>query len=284
MLKAIETIKRVFDFEITKEQLQFKDQTATPMYGLRRSDTGQAINVPSVSEGYEPHTTEDIVALVQSAENLFGCETEATCYFDRGHYVVLKPSNDVRRAIFGSKYNMFPRMVVRARYNGLLDALGGAFVDGCTNLIMMQAVHMMRTRIRHTHSLITKMDALKHDFSALDGNWERITEQAEFMQENKVNFAGYLDDLYGAPDDNAGALTRHKNRTRAIMDRMLRERFEQGRGAIEGHSISGWEAYNAVQGYIQHDSPRNNNPSRIARAMLAIDSPIVKKAELLALQ
>ena len=43
--------------------------------------------------------------------------------------------------------------------------------------------------------------------------------------------------------------------------------------------VTGWEAYNAVQGYHQHDATRRGNPSDIERALLALDNQQVARAE-----
>jgi hypothetical protein len=47
--------------------------------------------------------------------------------------------------------------------------------------------------------------------------------------------------------------------------------------------VSKWEAFNAVQGYVQHEATRkgaNRNGLDIARAMQAMNDPAVSRAEL----
>jgi hypothetical protein len=50
-----------------------------------------------------------------------------------------------------------------------------------------------------------------------------------------------------------------------------------------GWEVSAWEAYNAIQGYVQHDASRRGNPSDIDRVILAAADPAVLRAEHLAL-
>jgi len=47
--------------------------------------------------------------------------------------------------------------------------------------------------------------------------------------------------------------------------------------------VSAWEAYNAVQGYVQHDASRKGSPSDFSRIIGASRDMSVKKAETLAL-
>ena len=47
--------------------------------------------------------------------------------------------------------------------------------------------------------------------------------------------------------------------------------------------VSSWEAYNAIQGYAQHDASRKRNPSDFDRILLSMNDKYVKSAEVLAL-
>ena len=95
----------------------------------------------------------------------------------------------------------------------------------------------------------------------------------------------FLDQIYGQPaEDSKRGKTVHKNRTEEIFRRLSRERFSTGRPSMDtSYKVSAWEAYNAVQGYVQHDASRNGSPSEFARIVGASKAPAVKKAETLAL-
>ena len=63
----VATIRQRYDFTVDKLPLRGPDNLNTPWYGLFRSDIGQPVGGGSVSERYMPHTTDDIVALVEAA-------------------------------------------------------------------------------------------------------------------------------------------------------------------------------------------------------------------------
>ena len=80
------------------------------------------------------------------------------------------------------------------------------------------------------------------------------------------------------------AVTVHRDRTEAIFKRLQSERFRTGRDRMTGtFEVSAWEAFNAVQGYVQHDATRKGSPSDFARIIQASNDAAVKKAETLAL-
>jgi hypothetical protein len=91
----------------------------------------------------------------------------------------------------------------------------------------------------------------------------------------------FLDQVYGQPDqDSKRSKTIHKNRTEAIFRRLSRERFRTGRHVMDTEfKVSAWEAYNAIQGYVQHDASRKGSPSDFDRVIAASNDQHVRKAE-----
>ena len=83
--------------------------------------------------------------------------------------------------------------------------------------------------------------------------------------------------------DNVSCNLNH-DKHEAIDKRLRRERVRVGKPDLgPGFVVSGWEAYNAVQGYVQWDMPRKGDPSDFARVIRGASDPAVKKAEELAL-
>ena len=73
-----------------------------------------------------------------------------------------------------------------------------------------------------------------------------------------------------------------------IFKRLRDERFRSGRGDIAADfKVSAWEAYNAVQGFAQHDmgfrGRDNNSVSGFERILRASNDQHVRKAESLVL-
>ena len=99
----------------------------------------------------------------------------------------------------------------------------------------------------------------------------------------------FLDQIYGRPTDEQLALafrgqavravTVHQNRTEAIWNRLKRERDETGRPQLND-TVSAWEAYNSIQGYVQHDAQAKKGfKGEFDRILRASRDPAVRAAE-----
>jgi hypothetical protein len=92
----------------------------------------------------------------------------------------------------------------------------------------------------------------------------------------------FLNQIYPEPkEDSKNSLTKHRNRTASIFNRLQSEREKLGQND-RTFNVNAWLAFNAVQGYEQHDSKRNGSPSGIDRALRSLDNKYVRQAELLA--
>lgn len=285
MSTILETVKSKFDFSVEKFPLAGPDGLKTPVYGLFRSDNGEYVGRPC-SKHYVAHQTDDVMALVESASEAFDGIGSLQCHFRDGHYVSIAPDKDERRAIFGTADNIFPRFIVNAGYDGrAFSATVGFYRDACSNLAMMRQVSGTTVSIRHNSNLREKMDDLIQTFSTLRESWVTLADVAAELQTRQVRMADFLDQVYGQPNENSkNSMTRYKNRTKAIFRRLSRERFTTGRGSMDSEfNVSAWEAYNAIQGYVQHDATRKGNPSDFARIISAANDQAVKKAESLVL-
>ena len=129
------------------------------------------------------------------------------------------------------------------------------------------------------------MDDLIQTFAVLKQSWSTLSDVIAELENRKVSMIDFLDQVYGQPaEDSKRGKTIHKNRTEAIFRRLSRERFSTGRRVMDtSYNVSAWEAYNAVQGYVQHDASRKGSPSEFARVIGASKDTAVKKAETLAL-
>ena len=284
-VSAVDSVKSKFDFSVDKFPLAGPDGLKTPLYGLFRSDTMEFVGKPC-SKHYVAHQSDDVLALVESAGEAFEGVGDVQCHFRDGHYVSIAPSRDQRRAIYGTADNIFPRFIVNAGYDGrAFSAIMGFYRDACSNLAMMRQVSGTSVSIRHGSGLREKMDDLIQTFSVLRESWATLGDVIAELQSREVRMTDFLDQVYGQPDpDSKRGVTIHKNRTEAIFRRLSRERFTTGRGSMDSQfNVSAWEAYNAVQGYVQHDASRKGSPSDFARVIAASNDAAVKKAEGLAL-
>lgn len=291
-MTATEKVEAAFDFEIVKMPLSGPDNMTTPYFGLFRDDTCEVVSGSSVTSRYKPHQTEDVVALVRACESVFGDSAKVTTNFDRGHNVIIAPSNEFRRSIYGTEDNIFPRLIIKGNYDKkAFSASMGMYRDACLNLAMLQSVQESRQTIKHTTALTEKLEDLKVTFRALQNTWEGVEETALKMEDNRVNMVDFLNEIYGDPSDleSTRAINTHKKRTEAILTRLMREQRSTGRDEntstrlTHDHIVSGWMAFNAVQGYHQHNATRRGEKDPVERALMALEAPQVAKAEALAL-
>ena len=282
-----EKVVNAFNFQIEKFPLSGPDNLKTPFYGLFRSDNLKTVG-NAVSKRYVPHQTDDVLAITEAASKAFGDGIDVKCHFRDGHFVEIAPSSSHRRTIFGTEDNVFPRCIVNAGYDGrAFKASLGFYRDLCSNLHIPKAVGFASSvRLRHTSGLRKFMNGMIEDFKLLGDSWDSMVEQLESMQNREVRIVDFLNEIYPQPeDDSKRGLTIHKNRTEAILRRLMRERQASGRPELDqSGSVSAWEAFNAVQGYVQHEATRksgfNNDMDRI---ILASRDQAVVAAERLAL-
>lgn len=280
-------IRTAFDFTVDKLPLSGPEGLRTPHYGLFRGDSGKCVGV-ACKRGYEPHTVDDVCALAEAAVGAFQGDADVRCLWREGHYVTVAPSAEYRRAIFGTVDNIFPRLIIRAGYDGrAFNASLGYYRDLCKNLsIIRTAGSVVSDNIKHTHHLRDRLDDLQRTFARLAAGWDGVAETARQLDAQSIDLAGFIRQVYpladGATDRSQRAYDR---RTESIVRRILRERLETGRqtsGQFNGRA-SLWEAVNGVQGYVQHDMPRHGRPDILTRAIVALDDAAVSRAMELAI-
>lgn len=289
------SVRSAFNFDVDKFPLYGPDNMPTDQYGLFRSDTGYIDGVKSISGRYVPHTTDDVCSLVEAASEMFNGEIECKTHWNRGHYVSISPTQDQRRSIYGSRDNIFPRVVIRGGFDGKgFQGTMGYWRDACSNLAMMRQVSGVSVSVRHTSGLRSRMDELVETFSQLSTGWENTVDAAHRMQERSVNFSAFVREVYAdrlptaeqilrSESEKVLAVTRFETMLKKMTERVSREQYRTGRER-NIHTISAWEAFNAVQGYVQHDAQtRSGFGSEFARILRAASDSHVHKAEALAL-
>jgi hypothetical protein len=275
------SVRSAFDFTVDKFPLFGPDHMPTDQYGLFRSDTGYLKGVKSVSPRYVPHTTDDVCALVDAAGEAFDGEIACNTHFRSGHYVSIQPTAEQRRSIYKDRGKAFTASL-------------GYFRDACSNLAMMRMVNGTTVSIRHTSGLRANMDELIATFETLKNSWSTLTDVIDRLESTEVRMTEFLDSIYGRPDqeqldraargEKVRAVTTHQNRTEAIWKRLNKERNITGRPAMT-NVVSAWEAYNAIQGFVQHDAQAKEGfKGDFDRILRASNSQEVRAAEKLALE
>jgi len=282
-------IQAAFDFTVDKFPLSGPDGMRTPWYAMFRSDTNEVVGKGSVTSRYVPHQTDDVIALCDAASEAFGDDIDVTTHFRDGHYVSIQPTNHERLSVYGNADNVWPRVIINAGYDGrAFAATMGYYRDACRNLAMMRQVDGTTVSIRHTSGLRSHMDSLISTFNVLKESWAGLTDVIQNLQSRDVEMAAFLDAIYPQPDVEASkrGVTVHRERTEAIFKRLQTERFRTGRPQLaEDFKVSAWEAFNAVQGYVQHDAQSKTGfKSDFDRILRASRDANVRKAESLVLE
>lgn len=282
-----EQILELFNFEVNKFPLMGPDNMTTPHYGLFRSDTGESVG-ETFRAGYVPHTTDDILAIYDAVRHVFGdCSIKAT--FKDGHILYLGPSDAERRIIAGGistafQDGIFPMMKLLACYNGQAFRFNmGWYRDLCANLSRLKSIKEVNTIIRHTAALRGKMDELIRQMSGIKNGWETLTQHIDRMASIQTPLDEFLKHVVGdRPEKEGSAQTRWDNRIAAIFRRVAKEHQIMGLSVpseATGYKVSVWEAFNGVQGYIQHDKSRRNGLVGIDRTVIADEDPMLALTE-----
>lgn len=276
-----ETVESSFPFTIDKFPLSGPDGLKSSSYGLWRSDNGEEVARP-VSRDYTPHTKDDVKALCEAAASSFDGDVQVRCNWHCGHYVTVSPTDAYRRSIYGDDDNVWPRLIISAPYGGKAFRTSlGWYRDACQNLAMLRSVGSFTETIIHRRSLREKMDQLVTKCNAVAGNWEHAVETLQRMEATEVNLREFLTEMY-PQDETASQRTRKAadRRIEAIFRRVTTERMRTGRPDVKRDwMVSAWEAYNAVQGYTQHDKTRKGKINRFDRAILSMEDSTVNNAE-----
>jgi hypothetical protein len=287
------TVREAFNFTVDKFPLSGPDNMKTDQYGLFRSDTGYINNLKSISGRYVPHSTDDVCALVDAASTLFDGEVECKTHWNKGHYVSVAPTGDRRKAIFGTSDNIFPRIVIRGGFDGKgFHGTMGYWRDACSNLAMLRQVAGTSVSIRHTSGLRDRMNELVNTFEQLEDGWNNLAAMAERMESKDVNFEEFVKEVYAkrvpsdeqreiAKTEKVRAVTLYDNMLDKMKSRIRRERQVTGRSNASSNIVTAWEAYNAVQGYNQHDAFTRGG-SDFAGILRAANDSHVRTAEAIA--
>lgn len=283
MTTLTETLTRAFPFSVDKFPLSGPGGMRTDHYGLFRSDSAENIG-NAVRGSYQPHTLDDVAVLAEAAMAAFEdgvSSPQINCHWRDGHHVTIAPSDHHRQSIFGAQDNIFPRFLVSAGYGGTaFSASLGLYRDCCRNLAMLQpAGERVSVKIRHTHSLRPRIAELVATFQGLASKWEGIAATARRMSESHVDLTHFVRMVYPVDESTRGrSRTIAENRAAAIASRIYRERQATGRPMGDVRAATAWEAFNGVQGYVQHDAPRKGRPSALDRSITALSDPAVDRA------
>ena len=290
------SVRSAFDFTVDKFPLFGVDNMPTDQYGLFRSDTGYLNGVKSISKHYVPHTTDDVCALVEAASTAFGGELDLKTHWRNGHYVEINPTLEMRKSVYGTEDAIWPRIMLRGGFDGKgFKATMGYWRDLCLNMSMLETVESTSVSIRHSSNLRLKMDELIHSFEGLKAGWDNLADVATDMQSRNVNVHDFITEVYAdrQPSDeqlllwNSGVKTQALKNWNEMIDSMVKRVNAE---AVKSHrqvgreTVSAWEAFNMVQGFVQHDArSKKGFTDQFSRILRASSDKHVKLAAKIAM-
>lgn len=279
-------LNMVFDFEVRKRALYDGDMQQTPHYGLERTDT-RTFLPNTFKEGYVPHTLDHVKNLVRAYHSAVGGIGDVRCAWDNAHVIILRPPQGHSVVING--YTVEPMMMLRAGYDAtaVVSRLG-LFNYLCMNgLFNLNKDKSMTTSINHNAMLHGRIDELVRSIEGLSHRVQDALDTVRQAVRTQVSLADFIRTVYPInPDASKRTLQNYEDRVEMIIMRLIRERAARGLETPDcfggNFKTSAFEAYNAVQGYEQHDARRKDVRNTTDRMVRAVDNRAVRKAASLA--
>ena len=272
----------------SKERLVGPNGVESPFYAMYRQDSNgcpvQCVS-PAVSKQYVEHTRDDVATIGEAFGVAFeGGVADVQTSFNNGHKICVAPSKDYQRAIFNDKDHVFPRGIVDCTFGTSFHVSLGMLRNVCSNLQIPQVVGnaSFDVKIRHTSKLRSHFDQLVDDLAHLKDGWDALIAHMNNLKECKVDLEAFMDKLYDPSKfESKSAATRHDSRTRLIIQRLQRERLQLGIEDRNLETVNGYELYQAIQGYCQHDKTRRGHADgdKFTRATLAFNDSDIKRAQ-----
>lgn len=260
----------------------------TGVYGCFRDDTGEPLG-GIVKENYVLPTRDQLVQVSMAACQAFdGMDVDVQASMYKASYqCTIKPTADFRREVFQGD-TVCPLFQVSLNFAGTgTDNIHmGMFRDACDNLMMMRTLSSWTKKIRHSSSHNRLFEKAVTDCNSLAGDFDNFVERAQQLQQTEVNMQEMVESIFADRIKDNKASKQLKSALREIFERYNdeAEASDIQKIGVDGNWVAnGWLAYNALQGYYQHDSPRrkvnNAEIDSYQRALKASDQIEVNAAE-----
>lgn len=272
-----EQIEQAFPFTVDKMPLFGPDRVQTPHYGLFRSDQepNESCIGEAVSDRYEPHTKDDVIALAEAACVGFDTvgDVSVRCgWSGNGHVVIVQPTDEYRLNVFEGTDNVFPRAIINAGYGYSFTAQFGLYRDVCQNLSMMHREARTEIRLRHTNNLRRKMDDLISDFRMLSRVSDNVFDMVRRLEAHTADVGEFIAALYPRdPEATERSENAQATKISKMLTRLLKEREATGRPTHDKKRATLWELLNSVTGYVQHDKVRRGRQDAFTRSIAAVN-------------
>lgn len=236
----------------------------------------------SKSENYFFQSLEDVVdqaITAYKAIRAMGAEEVSMRYsFHQGYHVSFSTelTREKRKIIFENDLT-YPSYMLSFPYYSTTKGQGLVNRIICSNLFTTEKIAGFSFSVRHTKNMGEKMIDIEKGIGRIAQNWDSFVDQCNRMATKVIDPRTFYASLYGEKPSEGRALTTWEKRFNAIDDRLSSESFKLGIPRTNG-----WMLFNALQGYLQHDTTRKVD-DYLVRSLSASSSPILKDAESLLL-
>lgn len=263
-------------------------------FQMYNAETGEIIGAP-VTDAYYLHTKEDFIRLVFAGMQGIN-DPEAKAHFawvnNSIMSAVIRPTS-IDPHLPVTHDTLMKRLNITAGFGGLgaIKGMAGLFRPLCLNLDVFATVLASQQVIKHTANMTNRMDDLVMQFNSISKTWEYMGEQVQQMYNRKVNLGEYFDAVWKVDRTEDRNFTRADTRNRDLVHRLKRE-TKHYFSYSDPHQVeyNAWNAYQAVQGHIQHGGvdtmPSNTPEERNALMQSAVgrfNDPRIIRAQKLAL-
>jgi len=285
---AIESQLDKFPRHIIKQPLFGPNGEETGYYGLF-TETGKPVGRGSVTERYIPHQLHHLRPIIKSVLGLPGFHNpKVKARWKEGHYVRIRPDDKYRREIVKGD-SVWPQLDLWFGLGGL-PARGRLPLqrDACSNLMMVRNSSEINFSIKHTKSLETRIATIQDQFYDIVAKWDEVVDHCRNMHAKRINLKHLLAEIYPAPKSEAKqSTTKHNDKISAIWSRVMREshKLNLETPSLANPVTTGWMAFNAIQGYRQHDVTRNGEKGMTSeqkefnRSVSVLEDSTVQRAE-----
>lgn len=250
------TIDNLYDSQGNKLPIKgvfYRDQEEARLFG----SNDRLVVYHSKGEDYYFQSREDAIdqaiMAFQSVKAMGGDAIEMVATFNKGYSVSFtqKIERKDRKFMFENDI-IFPTYNFNFSYDSVSRGGGGCDRFCCSNLITTTRVAGFSFSFRHTKNAGERMIAIQAGIADIANNWGAFLQHCEMMGKKSVNLLDVYSRVWGdKPGKEGRKLTVWNDRLGDMQTRLNRE------SSLLGLSpANGWLVFNAVQGYLQHDTTR----------------------------
>lgn len=235
-------LKQTLNWEVEQQELQIGNGTIKGKYALRRTDTGEILNI--CSDRYRPFYNSDLIRLVDKIEKISTFKLQGFEEFRKGRRLLAFLKNDEPGILGGEKVEDF--LIIGNSHNSSSKVFAGMsnYMFRCENQF---SGDLYSLRVKHVAGLDVETINPQVILNNYHQNRTRLDQQVQEMMNTKLNWEEvirYVDRLVEEVDPivlRTEFNSKPSKRRREILDSVHREMNDLG------HTV--WGFYNGITFY-----------------------------------